>query len=219
MLTLSLSVQESNDSKSLILTDNSGEGTTGWNGITNPAVTDIRSTLDYISWNNVYVITLEITRKSSTEEIVYDTINLYDLNGGGFTTVDDLVFTITPMELLVDGVVESGVTADSKLIDGIYEIRYHGVGYDWGDSNDIEYNVTLLLYNQIKTKVYQRLRIVPEIYNAYDSRSKEISDTLLQYVLLRSMDASAYVALEQELLNTLETINKINTNGSNYTWQ
>lgn len=203
---LTLSILEKSDLTALVLTDT----TVGWGTGGNVAITAI----DNVS----HTLHLDVKKKTLTGTVVYDTINLYtDADfGGPWTSQSDLVFTITPMKLLVDGAVESGVTADSTIEDAVYTFTYT---LDEGLGTELSVEVVVLAYNDIKTKVYTKLRQVHPIYNAYDFRSKEISDTLLQYSLLKSIEAMAYVALEDELVEMLDTIQKINTNGSNYTWQ
>ena len=201
---LSLSVLEQNDSKALVFTDNTGYGTGGWGDSGNIEPSDID--------NSTHTLSLDITRKTLENTVIYDTIPLI----GPWATSATMIFTITPMDLLISGIVEDGVTVDSEIIDAIYTCVYT---LDEGLPTQVIYTVYVLAYNQIKVKVYEKLRTVPQIYNAYDSRSKEISDTLLQYTILKSIEAMAYVALEDELLETLDTIQKLNTNGSNYTWQ
>ena len=209
-MVISLSALEQNDNKALVFTDNTGTGTDGWGG-RNPDITDINGTTSKLM--------LDITYVSDSETIVYDTINLYNDSdfGGPWTTPADLVFTITPLKLLIDGLVVSGVTSDSTINDGIYKLVY------WLNDNDtrtdVEFKLDLFVYGIIRNKVYNKLRQIIPIYNEYNSRSQEISDVMLQFSFLKSMEAMAYVALQSELLNALDATIKLNSNGSNYTWQ
>lgn len=208
MIELNLSVLESNDSKTLVFTDTTGISTNGWGDSGNIDVTDI----DGIT----HTLELQLTFKTNAETVVYDTIDLYsDVDfGGPWTTVADLVFAITADKLMVNGVSE--FTIEDMIPDGIMDVTYT---VDAGLGTEDIFTMTVLVYNQIRNKVYDRLRQIPKIYASYDFRGKEISDTTLMYSLVKSMEAGAYIALEEELLNTLDTVEKLYTNGSNYTWQ
>lgn len=197
---LRLSILERNDATALVFTDTS----IGWGLDGFPNFTEINGV--------THTLHLYLTRKTLDATTSFDVINLT----GSWTEQSDMVYTITASDLLVNGVPEDGVTSDTKIQDAIYTCLYV---LDEDLATEAEYSVDFLAYIQIKTKVYDKLRQVLAIYNAYDSRSKEISDSLLQYTFLKAIEASAYVALEDELLETLDTIEKINTNGSNYTWQ
>jgi len=199
MLTLTLSVLESNDASSLVFTDTTGStATTAWGQDGNINVTDIDG--------STHTLELSLIHKNADGTITYDTIDLY-AEFGPFTTTADLVFTITPDLLLVSGAGNS----DDTLADGIYEVAY---AVDTSITN-----MTVFAYSNIRNATYDRLRQIPSIYNSYDSRSKEIDDTLLQYSFIKSMEASAYVALETELINILDAAEKLNVNGCNYTWK
>lgn len=210
------SILEQNDSLGLVFTDTtglySGSNLTGW-GSPNIATTAIGA----FNPSTGHSLELQLTKTTIDTTVVYDYIDLYTVFGSSyFTDNTKLVFTIPHTLLKVNGIVESGITTNSPIEDAIWVITYI-VDRDKIASNFS--TVTLFTYNQVKVKVYDKLRQISPIYMSYDNRSKEISDTLLLYSLIKGMEASAYVALEQELLNTLDTCEKILVNGSNYTWQ
>jgi hypothetical protein len=211
MLDLSCTVQEQNDSLALIFTDNTGDDTVegGWGYDTNLDVTDIDG--------NTHTLELKLTIKTLSATTEYDYIDLYD-EFGPFTTVDDLVFTIPMTMLLVDDVLPSGVDATTTITEGIITVEYI-VDRDSQGGTEATYTFDMLSYNQSKIKVYDKLRQISAIYNAYDSRSKEIDDSLLMYSILKGIEASAYVALEDDLLEELDTLATLYENGSNYTWK
>lgn len=203
MLSLSLTVLENNDASALTFTDATGTtGTGGWgqSGNINPSDID----------GNTHTLTMQLTHKTVAGETVYNTIDLYTAFGP-FTTVDDLVFEITP-----DMLIDSNSESPDSILDGIYEVTYI-VDEDLG--TEVVLNMTIFAYSLIRNNVYDRLRQIPQIYNSTDSRSKEIDDTLFMYAFLKAMEASAYVALEDELMNDLDATEKLYLNGSNYTWK
>ena len=207
MLEISCSSLEQNDSLGLVFTDTTGTSTNGWGNGGNINVTDING--------STHTLELQLTKVTQDNNVVYDYINLYT-EFGPFTTIADLVFTISHTLLKVNGVIEDGVSSTTPIEDAIWNIQYV---VDRTLAGENIFLLSIFTYNQVKVQVYDKLRQISPIYMSYDNRSKEISDSLLLYGLVKGMEASAYVALEKELLNTLDTCEKILTNGSNYTWQ
>lgn len=213
MLTLNATVLQQSDNKALVFTDSTGTSAPGgWGYDTNPDVTTITTN------GSDPKLELQITVKRNDETTIYDYIDLgADSDfGGPYTTPDELVFTITPLKLLINGVVKEGVTSDSELEDGIYECIYV---YGRDTVEEATTTIVMCVEGVIRNKVYDRLRIVPDIYNSYNNQSKEISDTLLMFCMLKSIESMAYVALQDKILNTLDALEKIYNNGTNYTWQ
>jgi hypothetical protein len=213
MLEITCSVLEQNDSKALVFTDNTPTGeATSWGEGGNIAVTDIDG--------STHTLELQLTFKTSAETVEYDYIDLYD-EFGPFTTQADLVFTITPLLLKVDGSVPDGITSDSLITDGVVYITYV-VDRDLGTENVFE--EVALAYTQIREKVYDKLRLLDMAkFSTYTmplstEYTRGISDCLFMYTYIKAMEASAYVNLEQEILNELDAVEKLYVNGCNYTW-
>lgn len=134
---------------------------------------------------------------------------------GPFATQDDMVYTITALLL--------GDTADTLLVDGLYELDY-AVTYT-GEVNVNSYyktdtlNVTILVYGQVKVATYEKLRQVPVLYMCQDGcPTAEISEADLCGAYLSGIENSAYIAKTEELLNMLIVLDNIIKNGSNITW-
>lgn len=192
-----LSYSQRNDNKLLTLTD-----ITVW-GAPEIAVTDI----------TVLTLDIDITTSNGTTT-TYDQIDLVDEFGDGaapeFNNQAALVFEIDASLLLVDGVAIG--TSDDELPDGIWNITYTvntSIGILEQD---------ILIDGVIRTKVYELLRALPTIYNCSECKSKTVLDALYSYGCLNVMRSDAYVAKTEELVSLLYTLERIVTNGSNYTW-
>ena len=146
---------------------------------------------------------------------VADTKDQVDLltEFGAFATQADMVYNITALLL--------GDTSGSELEDGLYAFTYT-VTYS-GDGivntkTDI-LSTTILVYGQIKVTVYEKLRSISTLYMCKDSDFKEeLSEADLCGAYLSSIEASAYVAKTEELLDMLVVLTNLVTNGSNITW-
>ena len=143
-------------------------------------------------------------------------INLYTEFSGPWSVSGQLVFTITALLF--------GDTADSELIDGLYDIKYN-IGYTpihqtGGTEQDAtELDVIILVYGQVKVLVYEKLRQIPVLYMCKDCASiDEYHEADLCAAYLSSIETSAYVAKTEELLSMLATLENIIVNGSNITW-
>lgn len=80
-------------------------------------------------------------------------------------------------------------------------------------------NVTILVYGQVKVATYEKLRNISVLYMCNDGcPSPEISEADLCGAYLSSIENSAYVAKTEELLNMLIVLDNIIKNGSNITW-
>jgi hypothetical protein len=205
-LVLNLSVVERNDSKLITFTDTS----TGWGTEGDPNVTNLDPRTEL-----TYSLTIDITINTSTEVIVCDQIDLRDLFGP-FTTTADLVFPLDYTTILSSGV---GVDSNEVLPDGIWDITYKVQQYVTGSWVDIDsYVFSVLIYGDVKTQVYNRLRQVPNLYNSKILMGRDIQEPLLYYTFLQSIEKSAFVARKEELLSMLETLERLLLNGSNYPW-
>lgn len=144
---------------------------------------------------------------------VKDTVDLFTEFSGPFTDQNEMLFTITSAML--------GDTADSLLEDGLYNLVYtlqSRVGA-LGTFQTDTFNVTILIYGQVKTAVYEKLRQIPTTYMNNDGRAiKELSEADLCAAYLTGIENSAYLAKTEELLNMLTVLNNMILNGSNITW-
>ena len=225
-LNLDLSYSQSNDATTLTITDSSGtyhvgDNPTGW-GAPNPRVAftfaDIVTSANVASYSPIkYHLTLDVTvtDKNGTET-VYDQINLWNHNGGAFTAIADLTWDFTPASFISDSTA-MGLATD-KLDDGVYEITYQlannytGVAID----NVVE---SVLIDGDVRIDVYNKLRQISVDYdNENNDKSKDIMEALLAYSYLQSIEASASVAMTEEISNMLYSLDKLVSDGSNYTW-
>jgi hypothetical protein len=240
-LNLSLSYQEQNDNKAIILTDTTDDynyvfstETQGYVMVTDTMYEIVsQAVIDFTTQgapnNNVgtrFVATggptlgagdslktldTTITAVDGTP-VVKSQVNLY-ATFGPFATQEDMVYTITAALL--------GDAAGSLLVDGLYALSYK-LTY-WGDgvinSRTDTLNVTILVYGQVKVATYEKLRAISTWYMCQDGRAKsEISEADLCGAYLASIENSAYIAKTEELLNMLIVLDNIVQNGSNITW-
>ena len=125
-LDLSLTYSQSNDAKTLTITDSTGEytanNTGGWTA-PNRTYTDIVVSTDVANSGTQthLILDVAVTDKDGTET-TYDTINLWDHNGGAFAAASELTWDFTPADFVSSGTA-MGVATD-KLDDGIYAISY-----------------------------------------------------------------------------------------------
>lgn len=210
--TLAFNVTESNDNKTLTITDSSGEvatGTaTGW-GAPNPDYSTI------VASGGAHTLELNIiVTISDGTETTYDTIDLWTLAGAvPFAAITDLSFDLTMADLKVSGVAAG--TSSDEFPDGIYEIEYV---YD--DTLPTESTTTsdVLIDGVVLVAVYDLLRQIPIIYNCSECKSKTVLDAIYCYGCLNVMRSDAYAAKKEELINLLYTLERLVVNGSNYTW-
>lgn len=208
-LALNLSVTEQNDSKVVTFTDTS----TGWDTGGDPSYTDIEART-----SQTYSLTLSITINTPSGSTVYDTIDLY---GKGlntpFASQDDLVFAIDATILLESG--EAMGDSDYLLPDGVWDIVYKVQHYETGSWVDVDSkSMSLLVYGQVKTDVYDKLRLVPRWTESEVSKYRDIQEASYYYTYLQSIEKSAFIARKEDLLEFLETLQRLLINGSNYPW-
>lgn len=207
---ISLTLEERNDNKALIFTDNSGtyhavDNPTGW-GTPNVNVTDIDGV------THTLFLKVSITDSTNTTT-VYDPIDLYT-EFGPFTTAADLVFTIDA-SMLISGTVALG-TSDDELPDGIYDIIYI---LDEGLGTETSFTEDYLLDGVVRVSSYELLRELPVKYLTKNLNFNNYLNTSLASSYLRAMTSSAYTAKREELINQLNTLKRLLTNGSDYTWR
>ncbi len=205
-LVLDLSVVEQNDSKIITFTDTS----TGWG---TPAVTDIAAVA-----TETYSLIMDITVNTPTGITVYDTIDLY---GKGlatpFVTQADLVFAIDAT-ILLDGGDALG-DSDTLLPDGVWDIIYRVQHYVTGAWVTVATKtISILVYGQVKTDVYDKLRLVSRWTESDTGKYRDIQEAGYYNTYLQCIEKSAFIAQKADLLNMLETLQRLLINGSNYPW-
>lgn len=208
-LALNLSVIEQNDSKVITFTDTS----TGWGTGTDPNYTAIAAVA-----TQTYSLLLDITINTPGGAITYDTIDLY---GKGlhtpFAVQGDLVFALDS-SMIFDGAVAIG-DSNTLLLDGIWDVTYrvqHYTGGVWVTTTTK--TISLLVYGQIKKAVYDKLRLVPMWTESDSDRYRSIQEAGYYYTYLQSIEKSAFIARKDELIQMLETLQRLLINGSNYPW-
>ena len=252
--TLSLSYQEQNDNKAIVLTDTSNVNDSDTNLEAGDAlvvnemyeiVTDGGNTTFTTSGSDSAVAgsrffatvatalgagdectpvtpkateisagTLDVTvTNAAGAEDIKTQVNLYsEFATPPFGSQNEMVYTITAALL--------GDTADSLLVDGLYELDY-SLTADGpnGGSIDFDLNVTILVYGQVKVATYEKLRNISTLYMCKDGAMKsDIAEADLCGAYLSSIENSAYIAKTEELLNMLTVLDNIIKNGSNITW-
>jgi hypothetical protein len=208
MITLNYSVLERNDSKVLTLTDTS----TGWGTDTDINFTSIRALS-----NLTYAITAIITINTTDSSTLYDQIDLYSLTATTpFVSQSNMVFPIDATKLTISASALGDI--NTLLPDGIWDIQYnllHYVGGAWTIIHTITQSV--LVYGQTKTAVYNRLRQVPDLDETGNSY-RDIQEALFYYTYLQAIEKSAFIAKKVDLLQMLQTLERLLLNGSNYPW-
>lgn len=207
-VSLNYTVVERNDSKTITFTDTS----TGWNTGGDPNFTSIRALTSH-----TYALTLGITITSSTSAITYDDIDLYTIAPTvPFTQQSDMVFTIDASKLKISGVAIGD--SNTELPDGIWDVTYNLLTYSGSAfSTTRTFSQGILIYGVVKSKVYNRLRQVPNLYQLQSSY-REINEIAFYNTYLESIQKSAFVAKRTELIAMLETLQRLLLNGSNYPW-
>lgn len=145
---------------------------------------------------------------------VKDTVDLFTEFSGPFTDQDNMIFTVTAAML--------GDTADSLLVDGLYNLTYTVLSRITGGTGSHQTDtltVTILICGQVKTAVYEKLRQIPITYMSHDGRAmKQLSEADLCAAYLTGIENSAYLAKTEELLNMLTVLSNLVRNGSDITW-
>lgn len=204
-LNLSLTYVQRKDNKAIILSDNTGsysvDNPGGW-GAPNIEVTDIDG--------STHTLTMDVVKKGKdNNDTVFDTIDLYQ-RFGPFTDTTDLVFTLTADMFISDG--STLGTSEDVIPDGVYEFTYIA---DKGLGTESSLEGTLLIDGVVRTKVYKLLSEIPTKYNCINYKSPKIDYAILANSYLDSMHASAYLARIDDILMSLETLQKIVLNGDN----
>jgi hypothetical protein len=221
-LVLDLEYSQSNDATTLTLTDTAGtyvvtDNEDGW-GTPNEETTDIVISTDIINAGSETHLLLDatVTDKNGVE-IIYDQINLYDQNGGGFADASELTWDLTSVDFVVSGLAMGEAT--DKLDDGVYALIYQLVDNDDHSNVIATFSEDIIVDGDVRIDVYNKLRQIPVSYDyeAVDT-SREVMEALLAYSYLQAVEASASVAMTEELINMLYTVDKLVSDGSHYTW-
>jgi len=221
-LVLDLEYSQSNDAKTLTITDVAEtyidpDNLTGWGPLTNDE-TDIVISTDVINAGTEYHLLLDTTvTDKNNVTTVYDQINLYDQNGGGFANTTELTWDLTAADFVESGVAMGEAT--DKLTDGIYEFTYQLVDNDSHVTVQATFSEDVLVDGDVRIDIYNKLRQIPVDYDyeAVDT-SRAVMEALLGYSYLQAMEASSAVAMTEELINMLYTLDKLVSDGSHYTW-
>jgi hypothetical protein len=193
-LTPTLSFTVRNDNKLLTINDTTVDYSIGGN----IAVTDITAlTLD------VEVVT------SNNISTVYDTINLFSLFGP-FANQAALKFELNPSHFVSGGTYMGN--SDDEFPDGLYYITYTINTFVATKDYDI------LLDGRVVNATYELLRVIPQYYLFGNCNNKQILDAIFTMAMIDAMESSAYVGNDEAVLEQLAVIERLVTNGSNYTW-
>ena len=220
-LTFSISFLEQNDNLALQLTDDTGtyhavDNPTGW---TAPwaEVTDIVASDDVTPAK--YHLLLDVTYTGSDAvSVVYDQLNLYDLNGGAFADASELVFLIDAADL-VDSVTGIAMgTDETPMLDGKYDFTYK-LADNVSGVVATTFSESILLDGNVRVKIYNQLREIPTIYDStelfvpiYHHDFRDILVTLLKKGMFDGMLANVSDARADEVLNTLDVIERLTIN-------
>jgi len=184
-MALILNSEETNDGTILYLTDAST-----WGSDSVPAFADVDSvalTVQYETPDGVSVV------YNFDAQTIFTTAQ-------GLADPSLLIYPITMVSLGIGA-------ATDPLPDGIYTINYSVV--DNAVTTDMD-QIGILCDALIKTEVY---RIVGDIQYQYYANNnyytKQIDDALLIQSLYDSMQASAWVAKQEEIIKVLETLQRL----------
>ena len=221
-LVLDLEYSQSNDAKTLTLTDNADtyhavDNSDGW-GAPNPVTTDIVISTDIVNAGTEYHLLLDVTMtdKNGTET-TYDQINLYDQNGGGFADASELTWDLTAADFVSSGTA-MGLATD-MLTDGVYELTYQLVDNDSHVTVQSTFSEDIVVDGDVRIDVYNKLRQIAVDYDFEENdTSRGVMEALLAYSYLQAIEASAAVAMTEELITMLYTLDKLVSDGSHYTW-
>lgn len=222
-LTLNLEFLEQNDNLALKITDNAEtyhavDNSTGW-GVPNPVVTDIVDSTDDVTVNKYHLL-LDVTYTGSDAvSVTYTQLNLYDVNGAAFIDTADLTWTIDAADLvdLSDG--QSQGTDENALFDGKYDFVYQLVSNINHSSVITTHSVSILLDGNVRVKIYNQLRQISTIYNStelyvpiYHHQFKDILNVSLKKALFDSMLSGVSHSATNDILNLLDTIERLTLN-------
>ena len=230
-LVLDLTYSQSNNAVTLTVADAAGtynnpDNLGGWEtgAATNPDPADIVISTDVTTASKNHLLLDVIVTDKNGVTTTYDQFNLYDVSLAadptftGYVLATDLTWDFTP-DLFLSGGTAMGVATD-RLDDGVYAITLSLV-LDSNHATAITTALTesVLIDGDVRIGVYDKLRQVPVDYDyeAVDT-SRDVMEALLGYAYLQAMSASAAVAMTEELTTMLYTLDKLESDGSHYTW-
>ena len=224
-LNLSLTYAQSNNAITLTLTDTtgvySGSNTGGWETggpPTNPDLVNIVGSATTTAAKYHLQLIAVVTDKSGTET-TYNTIDLYDHNGGAFGDTTDLTWQFNAGDFIGSTDSTAMGLSSAKLTDGIYNLTYRLVDAptDLVISDSLEQSITI--DGDVRIDVYNKLRQVSKDYeNENNDKSRDHMEALLSYTYLQGLLSSTDTSQIEELYTQLYTLDKLVSDGSNYTW-
>ncbi len=206
-------VTQSNDATLLTISDNTKayhavDNTSGWGG-PNTNLSDIDGSTTSL------IIQITVTTNDGVET-VYDSIDFFTLNTTVPTTTEDLVFILTPANLISDGVAMGAV--GDKFIDGWYEIVY-SIDHDLASGAGVinTYVIQKLIAGDVRLKIYDKYLLYP--YHSilaiqskpYMSNIQELLFPAYLATLYEGMYANANVSSKNEVLKQLALLNNLIT--------
>ena len=229
-LVLDLTYSQSNNAVTLTLTDNANtyhvvDNPTGWEtgGATNPDPADIVISTDTTTASKYHLVANVLVTDKYNVTTTYDEINLYDVSlaaDAGFTgyvDAGDLTWDLVPTDFDVSGTAMGAAT--DKLDDGVYDITYTLRNNTTPFAVVSTFNEKIVVDGDVRIDVYNKLRNIPYDYaNECCDLSREIMEALLSYSYLQAIEGSATICLTEDLVNMLFTLDKLVSDGSNYTW-
>lgn len=207
-LSLNITVDERNDNKVVTFQDTS----TGWG---TPNFTDLKA-ISSMS-DNDYGLVLRITINTSPDvSTIYSDIDLVAL-AGPFTTQAEMIFNISAANLVYENAPIGDI--NTELPDGIWDAKYVLVQQVSGTLVDVQIkSESILIIGKATKAVYDKLRLVVLYYNSEICKIRDIKEAMLYNTFLNSIRKNAYIAQRDEILEMIETLNRMLLNGSNYPW-
>ena len=223
-LVLDLEYSQSNDAKTLTLTDSAGtyhvvDNDDGWEtgGATNPDPADIVVLTDTTTPSKYHLVLNVVVTDKYSVETTYDEIDLYAINGEAFVDAGDLTWDLTPADFDVSGTA-MGLSTD-MFDDGVYNITYTLRDNTTPFAVVVTFNETIVVDGDVRIDVYNKLRNIPYDYvNEEIDTSRDVMEALLAYSYLQAIEGSAAVCLTEDLVNMLYTLDKLVSDGSHYSW-
>ena len=223
-LTLDLLYSQSNDAKTLTVTDNAGtyhvvDNPTGWEtgGATNPDPADIVVSSDDSTADKYHLFFSATVTDKYNVTTVYEEIDLFAKNGGAFVDASDLTWDLDASDFIKSAVAMG--TDEEKLKDGVYDVTYTLKNNVAPQAVVATLNEKIVIDGDVRIDVYNKLRLIPYDYmNEHIDTSRDVMEALLAYSYLQAIEGSAAICLTEDLVNMLYTLDKLVSDGSHYTW-
>jgi len=220
-LTLDLLYSQSNDAKTLTVTDNAGtynnpDNLTGW-GAPNEDPADIVVATDVATASSYHLFFQATVTNKYNVTTIYEDIDLFAKNAGAFVDASDLTWDLDASDFELSGVAMG--TSSELLDDGVYDITYTLKDNTTPFAVVATLNEKIIVDGDVRIDVYNKLRNIPDEYaNENIDTSREVMEALLAYSYLQAIEGSAAVCLTEDLVNMLYTLDKLVSDGSHYTW-